>query len=85
MEKTDIATLNWDLKYCLTVVVLSMEWWDNSLENVHFIAHYLFLQALNPVVKDHGKHVALVLSPLPSPAVHDILLKEIESINEGNN
>lgn len=52
------------------MMVLNMKWWwDHSLETVH----YLFLQALNPVVEDHGKHVALVLSTLPSSAVHDIL------------
>ena len=63
-----------------------MEWWrDCSLENVHFLAHYLFLQGLNPVVKDHGKHVALMLSPLPSSAVHDVLSKERENISKGNN
>lgn len=68
------------------MMVLNVEWWqDCGLENVRFLAHYLFLQALNPVVKDHGKHVALMLSPLPSSAVHDILSKEIENINKGNN
>lgn len=67
-------------------MVLNMErWWDHSLDSVNFIAHCLFLQALNPVVKDHGKHVALMLSPLPSSAVHDVLSKEIENINKGNN
>lgn len=67
-------------------MVLNTEWWwHHSLENVHVIAHYLFLQALNPVVKDHGKHAALMLSSLPSSAVCDVLLKEIENINKGNN
>lgn len=68
------------------MMVLNMEWWqDSSLENVYFLAHYQFVQALKPVVKDHSKHVALMLSPLPSSAVHDVLSKEIENINKGNN
>lgn len=63
-----------------------MEWWqDHSLEHVHFLAQYFFLQALNPMVKDHGKLVALMLSPLPTSAVHDILSKEIENISKGGN
>ena len=67
------------------MMVLNMEWWwDHSLENVHFIAHYLFLQALNPVVKEHGKHVALMPSPLPASAVNDVLSKAVENISEGN-
>ena len=68
------------------MMVLNMEWWwDCSLENVHLIGHYLFLQALNPVVKDHGKHGALMISPLPSSTIHNILSKETEIINKGNN
>lgn len=63
-----------------------MEWWqDHSLQHVHFLAQYFFLQALNPMVKDHGKLIALMLSPLPTSAVHDILSKETESINKGGN
>lgn len=62
-----------------------MEWWQDSLEHVHFLAQSFFLQALNPVVKDHGKLIALMLSPLPTSAVHEILSKEIENINRGNN
>lgn len=47
------------------------------MENVCFIALSLLLQTLNPVVKDHDKLVALMLSPLLSSAVCDV-------INEGN-
>lgn len=36
-------------------------------------------------MKEHGKHVALMLSPLSCSAVLDILSKEIEDINKGNN
>lgn len=55
------------------------------MEHVQFLAQCFFLQVLNPVVKDHGKLIALMLSPLPTSAVHDILSKEIENINKGGN
>lgn len=55
------------------------------MEHVHFLAQYFLLQGLNPVVKDHGKLIALMLSPLPTSAVHVILSKETENINKGGN
>lgn len=55
------------------------------MEHVHFLAQCFFLHVLYPAVKDHGKLKALMLSPLPTSAVHDILSKEIENINKGGN
>lgn len=36
-------------------------------------------------MKDHDKLIALMLSPLSTSAVHDILSKEMENINKGGN
>lgn len=67
-------------------MILNIEWCqDSSLENVYFLPQYQFLQALKPVLKDHGKHLALMLSPLSCSVVRDIVSEEVENINKGNN